>query len=159
MPHVRTAGIPPSKFALCNFVRFSHPNHIENLLESKLPDAIDHILRNHAVEYVSCFYQWYGYLKPMYHFAYSYSKYQFMMSLGEILKTVAKLKWSDPLTPYDIMDVFRQSSYITKPFWNNTVCFTYYGSPFTHSNTNAIPGETHEIFATLMTNISLELLI
>jgi hypothetical protein len=147
---LRAAAISPSNFALCNFLRFSHPNHVEYLMESKLPDAIERTLYVHGVEYVPCFYQWYGYLKPMYNFVFVYHKYRYMMGISEILKTANKLKMSDPLTVYEIGYIYDNSSDMTMSFWKNTVCFMDYGNPNIAETEDDI---NSDIFASLMNYI------
>jgi hypothetical protein len=66
--------IPSNKFMICNFIRFSHPNVLEQALEEYVPIKIQRYLNKNPV-YINCFYQWYGCSIYTYNLIYQYRQY------------------------------------------------------------------------------------
>ena len=63
----------------CNYIRFSHPNQQEVILEGFIQETIQK-QTEHAYngKYAECFYQWYGPQFYLYHCLYSYKRYDTM---------------------------------------------------------------------------------
>jgi hypothetical protein len=80
MYYVVGKRIPPHRFMICNFIRFSHPNVLEQALEESVPKKIQRYVGRYA-GYEDCFYQWYGYSIYTYNLVYQYRRYDLMRCL------------------------------------------------------------------------------
>lgn len=74
MGYVAGSKIPPAQFMICNFIRFSYPNVLEQALEESVPKKIQRYVGRYA-GYEDCFYQWYGYSIYTYNLVYQYRRY------------------------------------------------------------------------------------
>jgi hypothetical protein len=77
MDYVFEREIPPPRFMICNFIRFSYPNVLEQALEESVPRKIQRYLGRYS-GYEDCFYQWYGYSIYTYNLVYQYRRYDLM---------------------------------------------------------------------------------
>jgi len=74
MDYIAEREIPSNKFMICNFIRFSHPNELEQVLEESVPKKIQRYVGRYA-GYEDCFYQWYGCSIYTYNLIYQYRRY------------------------------------------------------------------------------------
>jgi len=80
MAYITGRKIPPSHFMICNFIRFSCPNVLEQALEESVPKKIQRYLGRYS-GYEDCFYQWYGYSIYTYNLVYQYRRYDLIRCL------------------------------------------------------------------------------
>ena len=76
-------NLPSHNFMVCNYIRFSHPNRLEENIEDIVPVKIQKTLDTLADgKYATCFYQWYGYHYYMYNLVYNYKLYNSTLRLN-----------------------------------------------------------------------------
>ena len=98
-------NISPHKCAFCNYIRFSHPNEGELLLEDMVPKTIQSVLnKREFAKYSACFYQWYGPGVFTYNLIYNYKKFDTfrMMYHIQIMKFMEKSFTNMHLTNHNI---------------------------------------------------------
>lgn len=109
-----------SQFIIANYVRFLNtPNHIENLMESKIPDLIERLLCR--TKFSNCFYQWYGYQNNLYNLIYNYKDFRIIMiiGLGHLINTFHTCLKDERISSYNIELVrehFREMEYNDRIF-------------------------------------------
>ena len=120
-------NICPTRFLLCNFIRFKSSNQNDFNFEIELPKKIQKAM---DLNYKECFYQWYGYSFYTYNYVYHYNTYhlQNMIDMRYIANILNKYLHKEQLNIYNIETIEYKLNNTNDRKWvsfqNKSLCFT-----------------------------------
>jgi hypothetical protein len=93
----KTILLEPKNLVICNYVKFKNiPNEKEMISSHNIPTNIYNILQQpEFIDYIDCFYEWFGYHNTLRNFIYNYKYYQLyrgahtpLILLSDTLRTI-----------------------------------------------------------------------